>query len=343
MELVLVMYNFKIIIILYIIIIMSLNDIINPPGNETWKSFYVNDFNVANDLNVYGNADVSGNLNVSGTINGNTAPSTSIVPTIDNAFNLGSSSNRFMNLYLGTDADISGNVNVVGNVTCNQLNYTTLNPPAGTPIVAANSIVYSDGTNLLGDPAQLSWNDASGSMIVAQREVTTLSTVLKISSDAGGDHGFGAHLEIAGNPGGGGTIFRTDGGLNNSALQIYGGDYTGTQGGSLYLNGNNSTQGDAGGAQFVLGLQNSGCSFQVLDASFNTLISVNPSGSVGQVMIPSLAPSSLVLTDSGQNLITVSTTSATATAGSATLPLTPAAFLPIMVGGTSYKIPLYNV
>jgi hypothetical protein len=208
--------------------------------------------------------------------------------------------------------------------------------------IPENAIVYSDGSILTGDAAQLSWIDASGSLIVAQREVTTLSTVLKISSDAGGDHGFGAHLEIAGNPGGGGTIFRTDGGLNNSALQIYGGDYTGTQGGSLYLNGNNSTQGDAGGAQFVLGLQNSGCSFQVLDASFNTLISVNPSGSVGQVMIPSLTASSLVMSDAGQNLISASTTSATATAGSASLPAAPSAFLPIMVNGVSYKLPLYN-
>lgn len=36
------------------------------------------------------------------------------------------------------------------------------------------------------------------------------------------------------------------------------------------------------------------------------------------------------------------TTSATATAGSASLPAAPSAFLILNVGGTAYKVPLYN-
>jgi hypothetical protein len=50
---------------------MSLNDITQLPGNETWKQFYVNTFNVASNMDVGGNLDVSGSLTVSGAINGN--------------------------------------------------------------------------------------------------------------------------------------------------------------------------------------------------------------------------------------------------------------------------------
>lgn len=216
---------------------------------------------------------------------------------------------------------IKNNLTVEGTTTVNNLNVTGNFPgftgsigatgstgatgPAGAGFTGATgAVIFSDGSSLVGDASNFNWNNNNGSLIINQpSSVSSLQTVLTVISDPIGSHGHGAHISIGGNPAGGGTIFREDGGLNSSVLQIYGGDYTGTQGGSLYLNGNNSTSGDAGGCQIVLGNNLSGTSFQVLDQSDNVLISINPSGSVGQVMIPSLTPSQLVLTDSGQNLI----------------------------------------
>jgi hypothetical protein len=238
---------------------------------------------------------------------------------------------------------VSGSSNVGGTTGASGSTGATGATGANSFTGATGAVIFSNGSELVGDSTNFNWNDANGALLVNQpSSVSSLNTVLKVISDPSGAHGHGAHLEIAGNPAGGGTIFRTDGGFNNSALQIYGGDYSGTQGGSLYLNGNNSTSGDAGGAQFVLGLASNICAFQVLDPSDNVLISVNPSGSVGQVMIPSLNASSIVLTDSGQNLVSTATLSGTATAGSATLPSNPISFLPVMINGIAYKIALYN-
>jgi hypothetical protein len=52
---------------------MSLNDIVSLPGNETWKNFYVNGFNVASNMNV------GGNLSVTGSINGGNLSSTLVL------------------------------------------------------------------------------------------------------------------------------------------------------------------------------------------------------------------------------------------------------------------------
>ena len=90
---------------------MSLNDILNSStGSNSWKKLYINNLNVASDLDVSGNIAVTGNLTVNGTINGDVYD-TSIVPTTDNSFNLGSALNRWQNLYLGSDVFVDGVTN----------------------------------------------------------------------------------------------------------------------------------------------------------------------------------------------------------------------------------------
>ena len=62
-----------------------------------------------------------------------------------------------------------------------------------------------------------------------------------IVSDPSGSHGHADHIQLAGNPGGAANITRNEGG-NAGFIQISGGDYTLTEGGTIYLNGNNSTE-----------------------------------------------------------------------------------------------------
>ena len=51
---------------------MSLFEIMDPSsGNQSWKSFFVNDLSIANDLVIKNNLDVCGNLTVVGNISGN--------------------------------------------------------------------------------------------------------------------------------------------------------------------------------------------------------------------------------------------------------------------------------
>ena len=173
--------------------------------------------------------------------------------------------------------------------------------------IAAGAVLYSDGTNITGDGAAFYWNDTTNTLVITQGEgIGAAYTALKVRTDAGGDHGYGAHIEIAGNPGGGGTIWRTDGGDNKSWLQIYGGDYSGTSGGQLYLNGIFSTDGDGGGVQVATAI--TGASFQVLDGvneAYTTLFSVNSNDGTGTVTVPSLAASSMVATDANSNLVSV--------------------------------------
>lgn len=188
---------------------------------------------------------------------------------------------------------------------------------AGLPISVANggtgnagpfttgSILYSNGTIITQDNVNLNWNDTVKTFTVIQpSSVATLNTVLYVESDPAGVHGHGNHIEIAGNPGGGGTIFRTDGGLNKSVLQLYGGDYTGTTGGGLYLNGNNSTSGDAGGVQTTFGLSTS--TFDMYDYTQSILLfQVN---NTGVLKLPGVTASRALATDASNNVVASATT-----------------------------------
>lgn len=175
----------------------------------------------------------------------------------------------------------------------------------GSSSFALGSIVYSNGTALTENNANLNWNDADGSLTIVQPStVLTLNNVLTVTSDPSGSHGHGNHIAIDGNPSGGGTIFRTDGGLNSSWLQLYGGDSSGANSGQIYINGNNSTDGDAGGVQLVVGLV--GAAFQILDPSYNTLFGVTCSAtSAGTINCPILTASEMVVTDSSSNLVSL--------------------------------------
>ena len=184
--------------------------------------------------------------------------------------------------------------------------------PAG-PItsVAANAVLFSTGTGIAGDATEFVFNDTNTNVTITKPSSQgVISTLLTLNSDPSGAHGFGAHLELAGNVAGGATIFRTDGGLNNSALQIYGGGYNGLGGGAIYVNGNNSTSGGAGAVQIVCGLTgltgtNPQTAFQVYDSNFNNLINVQANGTAGLVQIPSIAANSYVGTDANHNLISL--------------------------------------
>jgi hypothetical protein len=172
----------------------------------------------------------------------------------------------------------------------------------GSTSYSANSIIYSNGTILTQDNSNFTWTDSTYTLNITQpSSLATLESVLVITSDPAGSKGHGNHIEIAGNPGGGGTIFRTDGGLNKSVLQLYGGDSTGTTGGALYLNGNNSTGGDAGGVQSTFGLSTS--TFDMYDNTQSILLfQVNNSG---VLKLPMLAPNSAIGTDASSNIITI--------------------------------------
>ena len=194
--------------------------------------------------------------------------------------------------------------------------------PAGPPgfsvplTLTQDGVLYSNGAAILSDNETFSWDETTATLSLTQPEtVSEPYTVLKVSTDLGGAHGYGAHIEIAGNPGGGGTIFRTDGGLDASWLQLCNGRDC-IRGGQVYINGINSGDGDAGGVQVATAVQ--GASFQVLDGTqeYKTLLSVNSDGADGTVTIPSLGASSIVATDASSNLVTRSVASIVDTATS---------------------------
>jgi len=181
--------------------------------------------------------------------------------------------------------------------------------------VTATAVVFSNGVNLTGNANEFSFIDATSSVTITKpSSQASLSTLLTLNSDPVGDHGFGSHLAIAGNPGGGGTIWREDGGLYDSWLQLFGGGYDGNSGGQIYVNGINSGDGDAGGVQIALATAAAdpavASSFQVLGPanSYPVYLSVNAVGSSGQVQVPSLSPNTAVATDANSVLISSLTT-----------------------------------
>jgi len=186
--------------------------------------------------------------------------------------------------------------------------------------VPDHAVAFSNGggglANLTGDATQFTFvNSETAVTITKPSSQGSLSTLLTLNSDPAGAHGFGAHLAIAGNPGGGGTIWREDGGLYDSWLQLYGGGYDGNSGGQIYVNGINSGDGDAGGVQVVVATSSSdpatASSFQVLGPGgdgYPTYLSVIAAGDSGQVQVPSLLPNSAVATDSNSVLVSSATT-----------------------------------
>ncbi len=163
---------------------MSLNQLITPlvPQSITVE-----------DLQVDGNANIAGSLSVSGAIfNGGTI-NVSLVPSVDNSFNLGAGPNRWQTLYLGTDANIDGNINLGGNLsgsgslsgttlvgsTCsltqnvNQLtmgNVTTTTLSATAP---ASNAIYAIPD--VGTTGTVCVKDSSGNLTVNQLNYTTLN------------------------------------------------------------------------------------------------------------------------------------------------------------------------
>ena len=100
---------------------MSISQILDPnTSDQSWKQLEVYSINTTS------NVTIGGNLEVSGSINGSTGFTSSLVPSQDNVFNLGATTNRWQNLYLGTDGFIDGNLNVTGTIS-----YGSLNPPIG--------------------------------------------------------------------------------------------------------------------------------------------------------------------------------------------------------------------
>lgn len=171
----------------------------------------------------------------------------------------------------------------------------------GSTSFAAGSVIFSNGTALTEDNANLNWNDANGTFSVMQPStVLTEQPVVVITSDPSGAHGHGDHLRLAGNPAGGATISRDDGGSNLSFIQITGGDYSLTGGGTIYLNGNNSTEsGLPGGVQFTLGV--SSASYQMYDNTQSILLfQVN---NAGVLQLPLLGANSYIGTDASSNIV----------------------------------------
>jgi hypothetical protein len=170
----------------------------------------------------------------------------------------------------------------------------------------AGSVIFSNGTKLTQDNANFNWNDSTYTLSIMQpSSLLTVDTVLKVTSDPSGSHGHGNHLELAGNPGGGATIFRTDGGLNESWIQIFGGG-TSTLGGAIYLNGNNSTGGGTGGVQTTFGLNTS--SFQMYDYTESILLfQLNNSG---VLQLPMITTYSALASDGSGNVTPISSSTA---------------------------------
>jgi hypothetical protein len=184
-------------------------------------------------------------------------------------------------------------------------------------------IIYSNGTG-----GVISANNAIYSENLTNLTITkpssegTISSLLTLDSDPSGSHGFGAHLELSGNVGGGASIFRSDNGAYNSFIQIFGADYAGLSGAALYLNGNSSVEsGLAGGFQCGLGFNNvgnTGAMFQVVGVqpNYNVLFSV-ADVNAGVVNIPGLSANMYLATDANKNLISVAgITGATGNTGS---------------------------
>ena len=173
-------------------------------------------------------------------------------------------------------------------------------------------VSYTFNNDLECDNA-LNWNHAHASLSITQPvTVGTPYTVMQLTSGATGAHGYGAHLELAGNPGGGATIFRTDGGHQNSWIQMCGGNATCATGGQIYANGNNvnSQHGPPGSVQIASGHVNSAIQFMDGAHDYTVMMSINTNGGTGLVNIPSLAASSMVVTDNNQNLATIPRTAA---------------------------------
>jgi hypothetical protein len=143
---------------------MSLSEILDANTiDQPWKSIKVysasilTGVDISGNLQVDGSANILGNLTVSGSINGG-ALNNSLVPSLDNAYNLGSALNRWQNLYLGTDAIIDGviNVNSATNQVVlshnggNNLTINSVNPSApityGIPDIGSNGL-FAIATN----------------------------------------------------------------------------------------------------------------------------------------------------------------------------------------------------
>jgi hypothetical protein len=184
--------------------------------------------------------------------------------------------------------------------------------------IGANAILYSTGTMIAGDPTTFNWNESEAALLLAQPEtVGHPYPVLEITPVTGN----ASSIALGGLPGNGASIARTDNAGNVSWLQGYGGDYSATKSAQGYWNASamNPDNGPPGGLQFATGAADSVCQFQ--DAASGTPVTIlafYTNGGSGIVHIPSLAASSMVVTDGSRNLAT--------TALSATsVPYTPSA------------------
>jgi hypothetical protein len=191
------------------------------------------------------------------------------------------------------------------------------------PSFTPGSVIFAGATGALAqDNSNFFWDDTNhGLKIEKPSSDASSSTVLTVTSDPSGTHGFGHNIAIDGNPGGGGWIFRTDGGLNKSWIEILGGPTDdGTTGGQIYVNGVNSTDGDAGGVQFGLGYSGSGPlpQYDFYDYTVSSLLfSIS---NAGVVNVPQITASNVVGTDASHNLTPVGQLSSTDASGN-TIPI----------------------
>lgn len=210
-------------------------------------------------------------------------------------------------------------VNTSGSVSCNaasgsqpgclsSADWSAFNSKFSLPSLSAGSILFSDGATISQDNSNLNWSDLNGQMTIVQpSSVSGAYPTLLVTQDPGGSHGHGRMIDVDGNPGGGGWIYRTDGGSNRSWIEILGGsDDSGATGGQIYVNGVNSTGGDAGGVQFGLGYSGSGAlpEYDFYDYTIsNDLFTILNSG---QLSAPTFYTTAGVLHNDSGGLITTS-------------------------------------
>lgn len=208
--------------------------------------------------------------------------------------------------YEGYTPATSGNWSTVPTEVAGALDTVAATGVTGT--FTAGSVIFSNGTKLTQDNANLNWNDSNYTLSVTQpSSLASLESVLVVTSDPSGSHGHGNHIQIAGNPNGGGTIFRTGTVANDSWIQMTGGGYNCTGGGTIYVNGNAASESGAEGCvQTTFGLSTS--SFQMYDYTQNTLLfQLNNSG---VLQLPLLTTYSVLATDGSHNVTPVASSTA---------------------------------
>lgn len=193
--------------------------------------------------------------------------------------------------------------------------WNTFNSKYNLPSFTAGSVIFSNGTNLAQNNADFFWNNTDYQLVLTQPSNNLKNNALLVLNVDPSGLNTGYHIQLAGNPGEGAKIYRD---ATNGWVEISGGT-SNTTGGTIYMNGNTSGGGDAGGVQVTLGVNTA--SFDVYDTTQSIkLFSVNNAGelwadsgaittngagkiSMVSANISSLTASQVVSTDASKNLI----------------------------------------